>query len=133
MTTKITKTIIPSEAVEEVIHLEQTKRGLDERLKTLRAGLLEETKRMDVISLKTGKYTLTRATRTTIRVVDDAEVKEELEKMGHQVITKEVVDMDFMKPLVKANVDKLDGATKTETEYLTIRSNKGTNGRNKKD
>ncbi len=124
-TTPTPKTDLPAiKMVDEIIHLEATKRGLDKQIKDYREKLMQVIKKNKVVSLKTDKYIITKAVRKTIRVIDDARVKKDLEKMGHQVLTKEVIDMRYMKALIEDNVQDLEGASKTETEYLSIRINK---------
>lgn len=130
MTIKTSKEVIeakgltPTQQIKEIIHLEATKRGLDERLKELRSSLMDEMVNNDVLTLKTGSYVIVRAKRTTIRINDDAKVKEELEARGHQVITKEIVDRKYMDPIIKDNIDTLEGASKSETEYISIKLNR---------
>jgi len=116
--------LTPSQEIEEIIHLEQVKKGIEKKLEIYRKNLLEVMRRDDVLTLKTGKFTITRATRTTIKITDDKLVKEQLENMGHQVMTKEVIDMKYMKPVITDNVDQLDGVSKSETEYTSIKLTK---------
>ena len=120
--TKSVDELNPIEICTQVVKLEQAKRQLDERLKQLKNGLLEKMTQTDVLTLKTGNYTISRSLRTTPTILNHQQVKEELAIQGHQVITKEVIDMDYMKPLVMSLKPK--GVEFKETSYVSIRINK---------
>ncbi|RKY72543.1 MAG: hypothetical protein DRP97_00485 [Candidatus Latescibacterota bacterium] len=112
----------PFEIAEQVVKLQSVKKEVDSRLKEMKASLLETTKSLDVLTLKTGSYTISRATRSTVKVLDKKALSKELESMNVEVVYG--MDMDYMKPVVKKLVDDLDNAEVNETEYVSIRINK---------
>lgn len=116
--------ITPIEAAREVVKLEALKRQIEGKLATLRATLLETTRKTGVLTLKTEDYTITRATRETIKVENDKEAADYLESQGIPVETKVVLDMDYMKIPIKNYKGDIPGITKTQTEYIAIRINK---------
>lgn len=115
--------LTPSEAVQDIVKLEAAKREIDQRLKSLRDMLLEECQNNNVLTLKTDNFTIVRAKRKTLKVTNEQELQEQLKRLGHELVLK--LDMAYMKPVVKANLDKLDGVEENETEYIQIRLPKG--------
>ena len=126
MTNELTNdnSMSPMEIAEEVMKLEKLKKQVDAKLKDHKANLLEVMTDLDVLSLKTGSYTLSRKSYNRIRVIDDQEVAKSLEKMGVPVETKEVLDMDYMKIPIKQILDKgeiIGGIEEIRTPYVTVR------------
>lgn len=62
--------LTPMEAADQVIKLERLEKQVKTRMLELRAKLLTAMKDQDVISLKTGSYTTTRAVRRTLKIED---------------------------------------------------------------
>ena len=113
----------PMEKAEQVIQLEAIKRGIDKKLKEYKEELLKTTQEMDVLTLKTGKYTISRAKRVTPRVADFETLKETLENQNIPYDTKEVF-ADHMRAVFSEAIKqgrKLKGLEALETEYITIR------------
>jgi len=116
----------PMEKAEQVIQLEAIKRGIDKKLKEYKAELLAATQEMDVLTLKTGKYTISRARRITPKVVDFETLKETLENQNIPYDTKEVF-ADHMRSVFAEAVKQgreLEGLESQTTEYISIRINK---------
>ena len=117
--TEVTPDLSPMQIAQQVVKLEQLHREIKGRLDNMKSQLLAKTKELDVITLKTGSYTISRASRKTIKVLSKKGLAKELEGMGLEVLY--AIDMDYMKPVVKNVIDKLEYATETETEYVSIR------------
>jgi hypothetical protein len=103
----------------------EVRKQVEERYNSLRKELLEEMKRTKVVSLKTEDYTLTRQTRKTIKVTNDRAAINALKDLGHEVVTKEVMDMDYMKPVVEnltQDGEVLPGIEEFSTEFVSIRT-----------
>lgn len=112
---------------DQLLKLETLKKETERRIKALKSDLLNQMRQNDVLTLKTGKYTISRSNRATPVIHDHQLVKQELEAAGHQVLTKEVIDMNYMKPLVMKFVP--DGSEIRETEYISIRITKDKHGK----
>ena len=112
------------EVAQEVMKLEKLKREIDARLKEHKSALLKVMTELDVLQLKTGTYTLYRASRTWVKVTDDEALEQSLIDLDVPVDTKKVVDMDTMKIPVKGLLEdgtELDGATLGSSEYVSVR------------
>ena len=115
--------LTPMEAADQVIKLERLEKQVKTRMLELRAKLLTAMKDQDVISLKTGSYTTTRAVRRTLKIEDQATAINSLKAMNIEVVT-EVVMADQMKPVLKQLLEEgknVDGVQMTSTEYVSIR------------
>jgi hypothetical protein len=111
--------------INQYAKLIEVKKQIEERYDALRKDLLEEMKRTKVVSLKTETYTLTRQTRKTIKVTNDRAAITALKDLGHEVITKEVIDMEYMKPVITGLTEQgevLAGVEEFNTEFVSIRS-----------
>lgn len=114
------------EKAEQIIKLEATKDKIDSALSQLRADLLEVTKQQKVMTLKTEDYTITRATRETLKVADHKAAAAELDKMNVPVMTETVLS-DSTKKVLKELIKQgkvFDSASVQSTEYISIRVNK---------
>lgn len=114
------------EKAQQIIKLESAKDKIDERLSELRADLLAATKEQGVLTLKTEDYTITRATRETLKVTDHKEAAAELDKMNVPVMTETVLS-DSTKKVLKELIKQgkvFDSASVSSTEYISIRVNK---------
>ena len=115
------KQITPMEAAKQMVKLEKLKKEVDVKLRDLKQYLLVTMKDLDVLTLKTGTYTLSRRTWKKAMVQDDDKAIAFLEKAQIPVETKTVLDMDFMKTpldnLMKDGV-QVDGVEYKETEYV---------------
>lgn len=113
----------PMEKAEQLIHLEAIERGIREKITRYKADLLKVTQDLDVLQLKTGKYTISRCKRITPRVADFEALKASLDKAQIPYGTKEVF-ADYMGPVFKQAIEtgrELDGLEGTETEYVMVR------------
>lgn len=122
--TKETDELAPMAVAKEVMKLERLKRDIEERLKAHKKYLLETMLELDVVSLKTGTYTLSRKQYKRIRIEDDKKASAYLEKMEVPVEMKKVLDMDLMRIPIKALLDEgkqIDGVSEIKTEYVSVR------------
>lgn len=115
--------LAPADIAQNIVKLETLSKQIKARLDEYKDRLMEEMKEKQVLSLKLETMTVSRAKRKTVKVTDDALLEEALAGLGHQVITKKIVDMDYMKPVVTSILEagELNGASMTETEYITVR------------
>jgi len=120
--TKQVETFSPIEMAGEVVALQKQEKELKERLKNFRMRLLNLTKTLDVITLKTGDYTISRAKRKYVKVNSKKLLEKELK--AREVPLVYCLDMDYMKPAVKQLADELDSVDVGATEYISIRVNK---------
>lgn len=112
-----------SQKAERLLKLADLKKQVETAYNALRDELLKSTQELDVYTLKTGSYTLTRATRVTPQVVDYTKLKETLEKENIPYTTKEVFG-DEMTEVFKLAIKEgrvLDGLSALKTEYISIR------------
>lgn len=115
-----------SQKAERLLKLTELKKQVETAYNALRDELLKSTQELDVYTLKTGSYTLTRATRVTPQVTDYTKLKETLEKENIPYTTKEVFG-DEMTEVFKLAIKEgrvLDGLESKVTEYITIREAK---------
>lgn len=115
-----------SQKAERCLKLAELKKQVDTAYNALRDELLKSTQELDVYTLKTGSYTLTRATRITPQVTDYTKLKETLEKEKIPYTTKEVFG-DEMTEVFKLAIKEgrvLDGLESKVTEYITIKGGK---------
>jgi len=113
------------EKAKQIIKLEAAKDKIDQALSELRADLLTVTKEQGVLTLKTEDYTITRATRDTLKVSDHKAAAMELDSMNIPVAT-EIVLSDSTKKVLKELIKQgkeFDNATVQSTEYVSIRIN----------
>lgn len=114
------------EKAEELIMLEKAYKEIKQKLDQYRADLLEETKRMNVLSLKTEAYTISRVKKTLPRVLNVPALRKALEQENIPYETQEVFS-DHMTPVFKQLIEdgrSLDGLSAIESEYITIRVHK---------
>ena len=120
---------IPKNAMEKAQHLVELE-GVVKRAKAIidqyREELLEETKRLDVLSLKTGTYTISRVKKLLPKVTDFQTLKKALEKENIPYSTVEVF-ADHMKLTFKQLAEEgraIEGLEIAESEYIMVRINK---------
>jgi hypothetical protein len=113
--------LAPIKAAEKIVELELAKKQIESTLAILRSKLLEETKKNDVLTLKTGKYTIMRKELRRFKVLDDDKAGKFLESKGVPVETKVVLDMKYMAPVIKNYKEEIPGVEKTVTEYIAVR------------
>lgn len=117
------KGLTQSQKAERLLKLTDLKKQVETAYNALRDELLKSTQELDVYTLKTGSYTLSRATRITPQVTDYKKLKETLEKENIPYTTKEVFG-DEMTEVFKLAIKEgrvLEGLESKVTEYITIR------------
>jgi hypothetical protein len=94
-----------------------------DEMQVYKDDLLKITQDLDVLSLKTGSYTISRAIRITPQVEDFVKLKVSLEKAGVPVMTVEAfapqMDEVFKEALKEGK--EFDGLGKRETQYIAVR------------
>lgn len=117
----------PAVMSSEIVRLELEKKAISTKLEGLKKSLLVSMKDLDVLTLKTGAFTVTRAVRKTYKVESDEAAINYLKGLGHEVVTKTTLDMDYMKPLVADIIEHdggMEGVELQATEYVAVRVNK---------
>lgn len=107
----------------KLVELQNLLKEIKPQIEELKADLLAMMQEQDVLTLKTGSYTLVRAKKTTSQVVDYQKLKEELEKEGIEVITREVfapqMDLVFREAVKQGR--RFDGLENKTTEYIQLK------------
>ena len=117
----------PMEKAAQLVELEALKKQVAEKIASYKEDLLKVTQEQGVLTLKTEKYTISRAKRVTPRVVDFDALKASLDSAKIPYETQEVF-ADFMTPVFKQAIEEgrdLDGLEGQTTEYITIRVKEG--------
>lgn len=113
----------PAVKANELMQWEILKKELSLKIADRKAELLGIMQDQDILSLKTGKYTLTRAHKITPQVIDFDALKNALDREEIPYETKEVFD-ERMNPVFKTIIEEgkvLMGLQGLETEYISIR------------
>jgi hypothetical protein len=113
----------PMEKMGRLMELQAIVKKLKPEIDELKADLLKVTQDLDVYTLKTGKYTLSRAKRVTPQVVDFNLLKGSLDLADIPYETHEVFTPQ-MSVLFKQMVDEnkeLPGLEGLITEYISVR------------
>lgn len=128
MADKIVKSeasLAPIEMAQQLYKLEELKRDVEDRLRVLKAGLLETMNGLGVLTLKTKEYTISRKTYNRVIVNDDEAAKLSLEKMDVPVKMK--LDMAYMREPVKLLIEQgktIEGITTAVTDFVSVRPTK---------
>jgi hypothetical protein len=128
------KTLKPVEMGAEIVKLTVLKKRIDDRLKVLRDQLLEETRRLDVLTLKTGDYIVMRVKKKSIKVINKNLLEEELKGWDIEVV--KTIDLEVMKPAINRLIlegNELKGVEVNDLEYLSIRVNPEKKGKDEKE
>lgn len=113
----------PMQKAEKLVKLAALKKQVTEAYNQLRDDLLQITQELDVYTLKTGSYTISRAKKITPSVTDVEELKAALDERDIPYKMKEVF-ADFMAPVFKQLVEQgteLSGLEGKVTEYVSVR------------
>ena len=97
---------------------------ITDEMQPLKDGLLRVTQELDVLTLKTGEYTITRAIRTSPIVEDFETLKESLEQNEVPFDTVETFSPQMsvvFKEALKSGRE-YDGLGKKETQYISVRT-----------
>lgn len=116
----------PSEMAVKLVKLTKLKKEVDAQIAVFREQLLEETKRNDVLTLKTGSYTISRCKRVTPTLESLEDLRGWFEHKGLEFATKEVPE-DWVMATVRDSVKKgnvPEGISAQETEYVVVKVNK---------
>lgn len=114
------------ELAQNIVKLEALKKEVAGRLEEMRSRLLVQLQEQDVMQIKTGSYTISKARRITTKVTDQIKAIEFLKpRLGEaNVMTKLVLDMDYMKPVLDGIIEEggtIDGVEQLVTEYPIVR------------
>lgn len=133
------KALNPSEKTEYLAKLTELRKRINAEYKILTDELLQATKDLGIRSLKTDNYTLSRAKKVNVKVIDLAQAKADLEARAMPVKTEtiEVFDeptLNMLKEYYKAKEQNkeicedsdtdIKGVEKSFTEYITVKINK---------
>jgi hypothetical protein len=113
----------PAEKAKKLVELQVIIKNAKVEADALKADLLEIMQSQDVLTLKTGSYTLSRAHKVTPQVVDFKLLKQSLDKADIPYMVEEVFT-DQMKIVFKQAIEEgreLDGLESLTTEYVSIR------------
>lgn len=119
----------PMEKAAALVELETLHKKVKDKIAIYKADLLKITQDLDVYTLKTGSYTITRAKRITPQIIDFETLKLSLKKEDIPFDVKEVF-ADYMTEVFKTAIEEkrpLDGLGILETEYIMIRVSKEKN------
>ena len=120
----LTKTnIIPTVKIQRLMELEVQYKEIKKQIDEYRADLLKVTQDLDVLTLKTGKYTISRGKRLTPHVTDFKTLCASLDKaeIPYETEVTFTPQMSVMfRQLVKEDRE-MPGLDVTETEYISIR------------
>lgn len=112
---------------EKLMEIEAKIKELTKEKDILKADLLQVTQDLDVITLKTGSYTISRVKRVTPKVINFQAVKETLDRLDIPYVTEEAFS-EQMKPVFKQLAEKalaenklIKGMDIAETEFIMIR------------
>lgn len=117
------KTIIPAAQISKLIELEKEYKLIKAQIDEYRTELLATMQNNDVVSLKTGTYTLSRSKRITPHVLDVKELKEALDKenIPYKIIATFAPQMNIVFKKLIEDGRMLPGLSGNETEYVSIR------------
>lgn len=113
----------PMAKARRLFELQQIMKEIKPEIDALKEDLLKVTQDLDVITLKTGDYTISRAKRVTPHVEDFEALKKALDERNvpYQVIQAFSKNMlPVFQTFIEHN-EELDGLSGTETEYISIR------------
>ena len=113
----------PMQKVEKLMEYQAIIKDLKPKIDELKADLLKITQDLDVYTLKTGRYTISRAKKITPKVINFKQLKESLDKAQIPYITEEVF-AEQMKLVFKQAIEEkreLEGLEGLVTEYISIR------------
>lgn len=124
--TQSVKDIEVSKYAQDILKLEEMKRQVTEKLDALKRELLVTMQAKDVLTLKTETYTISRATRKTIKVEDEKALAEDLTSRDIEVSWVEKLSdqtINTAKVLAKSGTCP-SGVQITDTPYVSIRVTK---------
>ena len=113
----------PAVKAKKLMELQTIYKELKPQIDELKADLLQIMQEQDVLTLKTGTYTLSRAKRITPQVIDFKTLKASLEQANIDVLTEEVFapQMDIVFKQAIEEGKQFDGLESKTTEYVSVR------------
>ena len=119
----VTKKNSPAEKAKRLMELQVSYKDIKTEMDILKADLLQVMQDQDVLTLKTGSYTLSRAHRVTPQVIDFELLQGALSANNIPFETKRVFD-ERMNPVFKTLIEEgreMPGLDSLITEYVSIR------------
>ena len=119
----LTQNSSPALKAKKLMELQTLYKEIKPQIEQLKAELLQIMQEQDVLTLKTGTYTLSRAKRITPQVIDFKTLKKSLEEADILVMTEETFSPQMtvvFKNLANEN-RQLDGLEFLSTEYVSVR------------
>jgi hypothetical protein len=126
------KSITPIDVSRKIVKLMVLRSNLYEKLNQvkdeigyLKGTLVDEMKKLDVLTLKTGEYLIVRKKSLTIKVIDKLALEKDLEKWDVEIV--KTLDLLAMKSTIDRLVkdgNKLDGCMVNDSDSVTITINK---------
>lgn len=113
----------PMQKAQRLMELLSIQKEIKPEIDKLKGELLVVTQELGVLTLKTDKYTISRAKRITPDVTDFDALKKALKKAKVPFGTKEVFS-EYMGPVFKTFIEegrKFPGLDGKETEYISVR------------
>ncbi len=120
-------TTLPIDKIKQLAVFEAEYKKIKESRDRLREELLQLTQELDVYTLKTGDYTITRGKRVTPQVTNYKLLRRSLDeaKIPYEVHETFTPQMTAVFREVVRMGKELDGLEATETEYVSIRVKNG--------
>lgn len=121
----------PMVKARRLVELQAQVKALKPEIEALKADLLQVTQALDVYTLKTGSYTISRAKRITPEVVSFKILKQSLTENNIPFETEETFTPQ-MSVLFKKLIEdgrEIDGLEGKETEYISVRVKEVENGK----
>ena len=119
----LTQNSSPALKAKKLMELQTLYKEIKPQIEQLKSELLQIMQEQDVLTLKTGTYTLSRAKRITPQVIDFKTLKKSLEEADILVMTEETFSPQMtvvFKNLANEN-RQLDGLEFLSTEYVSVR------------
>lgn len=123
----VVQQLTPMEKAERYFKVVALKKRVEEEYKRLREELLQITKDAGVLSLKTEQYTISRVKRQTTKITDHQAAINSLTERNIPIVTKTVLDEDYMKPALEQLAESgevIPGIETFDTEYVMVRQAK---------
>jgi len=118
---------LPIEKIKRLVELDKQYDTIKAERDQLRSDLLKVTQELDVLTLKTGEYTISRGKRLTPQVTSFETLKNSLTKAN---IPWDVIEVfaphtiNSFREVAKQGIE-LDGLEVKETQYISIRTKGG--------
>lgn len=118
-----TRKTLPVDKARRLMELQALMKELKIEADELKADLLKTTQQLDVYTLKTGEYTISRVKKITPHVEDFETLKKALEEAEIEVYTEETFSpvMDVVFKQILADGKNIDGLEGKVTEFISIR------------